>query len=251
MTFEDQIKEGFQEMKKECVTWKEEWKEKIRSDPKMYEDGDVEVLYKFDNQKTIDLWDTACDRDWEEGFSNCTFQRSKAGHALFSGFLDSTRMPKDGRVNRTGWANASGPEARRSFYRNASYDWTLFTHLVMRVRGDGRNYAIILRTHGMMDVTWFDIYSYGLYTHGGPYWQYCKIPFSRFFYMAKGRLQDQQVDIPLTKVKSLGFTLMDTKTGPFSLEIDYIGLCFDPSHTEEFAYEMYYTPEYKYINPSG
>lgn len=41
------------------------------------------------------------------------------------------------------------------------------------------------------------------------------------------------------QVKNIGFTLGDKADGPFQLEIDFIGVCNDHAHTEEFAYEMY------------
>lgn len=57
----------------------------------------------------------------------------------------------------------------------------------------------------------------------------------------RGRVQDKQCPIPRNKVSSLGITaasgnLMD---GDFRLEIDYIGLEYDPVLEETFAYEQY------------
>lgn len=62
----------------------------------------------------------------------------------------------------------------------------------------------------------------------------------------RGRVQDKQRPIPLDQISSVGITaagrvLMD---GPFNLEIDYIGLEYDPLNEEEFAYEMYRVPQY-------
>jgi NADH dehydrogenase [ubiquinone] 1 alpha subcomplex assembly factor 1 len=71
-----------------------------------------------------------------------------------------------------------------------------------------------------------------------------QIPFSKFFLSSKGRIQDKQNPIPLDKVTHVGISAGDKINGHFHLEIDYIGLEFDPTHTEEFAYEMYTMPKY-------
>lgn len=41
------------------------------------------------------------------------------------------------------------------------------------------------------------------------------------------------------QVKTIGFTLGDKADGAFQLEIDFIAVCNDRAHTEEFAYELY------------
>ncbi|KAG9465682.1 hypothetical protein GDO78_017909 [Eleutherodactylus coqui] len=89
---------------------------------------------------------------------------------------------------------------------------------------------------------WDDLYNYFLYTRGGPYWQDVKIPLSKFFMTSRGRIQDGQYPLWPDKITTLGFTLGDRADGPFQLEIDFIGLCRDEAHTEEFAYELYKSP---------
>lgn len=96
-----------------------------------------------------------------------------------------------------------------------------------------------------------------------------QIPFSKFFLSSRGRVQDDQHPLwvdkvgrrrfhPGTKrtrdafrhprkvqilvffqVNTVGLTLGDKTDGPFQLEIDFIGVCKDYAHTEEFAYEAY------------
>ena len=73
---------------------------------------------------------------------------------------------------------------------------------------------------------------------------YLQIPFSKFYLAAKGRIQDKQEKIELTKISYVGITLADAYNGPFNLEVDYIGLYYDSNHQQDFAYEMYEVPSY-------
>jgi NADH dehydrogenase [ubiquinone] 1 alpha subcomplex assembly factor 1 len=100
----------------------------------------------------------------------------------------------------------------------------------------------MLYVPGSIDVTWGDTYAYPLHTHGGPYWQYEKIPFSRFLHTVGGRIQDVQKPIIRNHISSVGITLMDRIDGEFQLEIDFIGVYNDRSHEELFAYEQYSIP---------
>ena len=98
-------------------------------------------------------------------------------------------------------------------------------------------------TKNTWNIFWGDIWTYPLYTHGGPYWQITKIPFSKFLLTSAGRFQDKQERVrQATRIGSIGITLQDRFNGPFQLEIDWIGVCFDITHNEKFAYEGYSLP---------
>merc|ERR1719309_278617 len=131
----------------------------------------------------------------------------------------------------------------KSWNRDSYFDWRHYTHLVLRVRGDGRSYMVNLSCRGTYDITWDVMWQYALFTRGGPYWQFCRIPFSKFFKAYRGRIQDRQIELMKHQISHVGFTMSDGIDGPFNLEIDYIGLQWDPSHEEEFAYELYKAPK--------
>jgi len=165
-------------------------------------------------------------------------EMSSTGTGIFSGYLN-TRLPKDGRIVYAGYCNITSVPKQKSFRREVYHDWTPYTHLVLRVRGDGRCYMLNISTTGIFDLTWNDVYNYVLHTRGGPHWQYIRVPFSKLVFASKGRLQDDQTEITLNEIRTFGITLADDVTGHFRLEIDYIGLEHDESHKEEFAYESY------------
>ena len=62
-----------------------------------------------------------------------------------------------------------------SFARKTHLNWCQYSHLVMRVRGDGRSYMINISTAGFYDLSWNDVYNYVLFTRGGPYYQLVKV----------------------------------------------------------------------------
>ena len=157
---------------------------------------------------------------------------------IFSGILDPQQL-RDGKIKRSGYCNVSSVKEIKSLQRRKTMDWGPYTHLILRIRGDGRNYLLTLATPGPFDILWNDSYQYVLHTRGGPYWQYTKIPFSRFFLVSKGRIQDSQESVPKEHIVSFGITCADKIPGKFKLEIDFIGVENDQVHTEEFAYEMY------------
>lgn len=74
--------------------------------------------------------------------------------------------------------NSSSPLCflfQASFDRKKHFDWSSFNTLHLRVRGDGRPWMINIATETYFSHQKDDIYSYFLYTRGGPYWQDIKV----------------------------------------------------------------------------
>lgn len=238
LPYKERMKHGWKELKNEISLWSQEVKEHLESDPLLtYRPGEVDVVWQFSGEKSTENWIVTCDKDHNEGFSHCTLTTNKEGKGLFSGEIIQ-RVPLDGRVTRAGYCNIKTQRTRKSFKRDAYLDWSHYNMLIMKVRGDGRNYMLNIHTRGYFDIHWNDIYHFVLFTRGGPYWQVARIPLSKFFLSSKGRVQDQQMPLPTRHVTEFGITAA-RYSGNFSLEIDYIGLEFDPSHVEETAYELY------------
>ncbi|VBB25961.1 unnamed protein product [Acanthocheilonema viteae] len=195
----------------------------------------------FKTPESFKFWRCGADSDSNEGFSKCEFISTDRKTALFRGTL-STKLIKDGRIERAGWA-AIKLEERGPFMKKRYFSkWSNYSHFLIKCRGDGRTYKISLNSPLLFDITWGDAHSYYLHTHGGPYWQYEAIPFSKFIHTVRNRIMDKQYPIKNNNVSSLLIMLMDRIDGDFSLEIDYIGVVHDRSHLEEHSYEAYQLP---------
>ncbi|XP_068435752.1 complex I intermediate-associated protein 30, mitochondrial [Clinocottus analis] len=196
------------------------------------------VMWAFRGPESLKQWTVSSDREIG-GHSEVQLTLGKNNNTCFlSGTLNAT-PPKDGETRYSGYCTLRSQQPLRSFDRKKHYDLSSFNTLHLRVRGDGRPWMISIAAEKYYSHQKDDIYNYFLYTRGGPYWQDVKIPFSKFFLTHRGRIQDDQHHLWLDKINTIGFTLGDKADGQFQLEIDFIAVCKDYAHTEEFAYELY------------
>nr|XP_004660957.2 complex I intermediate-associated protein 30, mitochondrial [Jaculus jaculus]XP_045013762.1 complex I intermediate-associated protein 30, mitochondrial [Jaculus jaculus]XP_045013763.1 complex I intermediate-associated protein 30, mitochondrial [Jaculus jaculus] len=204
----------------------------------------AKVIWKFREKEDLHKWIVTSDKTIG-GRSEIFLKMGKNNQsALLYGTL-SSEVPHDGESNQSGYCAMISRIPRGAFERKRPYDWSLFNTLYLRVRGDGRAWMVTIRQDTDFVQKKNQMYSYFMFTRGGPYWQEVKIPFSKFFFSNQGRIRDVQCQLVLDKISSIGFTLADKVDGPFFLEIDFIGVFNDPAHTEEFAYEN--SPD---LNPS-
>ncbi|GFR80827.1 complex I intermediate-associated protein 30, mitochondrial [Elysia marginata] len=239
------LKMTFQNLGPELKLFYQEQKQAYTGFPLLSVDhGNYEVIYTFNDPESVKSWAVTADRDNDGGKSTANFTFSKNRTGLFHGYL-CKEVPKDGVTKYAGYANITSPKPMKSFGRESQMDWSLFNCLLLRLRGDGRPYMIVIGCNFHYDINWLNRWSYPVFTRGGPYWQHVKIPLSKFFTTHHGRIQDKQEFLPLKIINSLGITAADSAEGPFSLEIDSIALMNDVNLTDKHAYEMYENKYYE------
>ncbi|XP_034938240.1 complex I intermediate-associated protein 30, mitochondrial [Chelonus insularis] len=237
-----ELKERLQFVIDEFKLMGQEIKTKLTQDPIWrlpHDEVDIQWQFKGDPARIND-WVVSMDSDFGFGRSYATLEMTPEGHGIFHGNID-TRPIQDGVIKRTGYCNLRSVRRRAAFHRTIPLGWDAYTHIVLRVRGDGRNYMINLHPTNEFDISWHDLWSYVLHTRGGPYWQYVKIPFSKFFFSSKGRIQDKQAGVLMYKLTFISITAVEP-AGPFKLEIDFVGVERDDRFQEHSAYELYISP---------
>jgi hypothetical protein len=208
--------------------------------PKLPDHGEFEYLFKFKTDDDLAKWKVNTDQGFSVGKSKAKLCLTDRKTAHFSGYLSQQfDRPELTKALYTGYANMQSLAQFKSFRRLKNFNFIGFTHFLLKIRGDGRTYVLVLNTPDYYKETQTFIHTTPLYTRGGPHWQYAKIPFSKFFHNSQGRIADKQYRFSSTGVKSIGITLMDHVEGPFSLEIDSISLLRDDVAYEQFAYETY------------
>ncbi|XP_042307964.1 complex I intermediate-associated protein 30, mitochondrial [Sceloporus undulatus] len=198
----------------------------------------TKVVWEFRTEEDLKKWVISSDAEIGGKSEICLKLGKNNQSAVLYGTLNTT-VPRDGETRYSGYCSMRSKPRLVAFDRKSPYDWSTFNTLHLRVRGDGRPWMINIYTDPYFSHQKDDLYSYFMFTRGGPYWEEIKIPFSKFFFSSRGRIQDSQHELWLDKISTLGLTVGDKVDGPFQLEIDYIGLIQDRAHTEECAYELY------------
>lgn len=195
------------------------------------------ILWQYTGPESLKDFKLITDKDIGGG-STAELAISRNNKLLFQGNLN-TDIPRDGQTVRSGYCALRTLNKYGSFNRKLQIDLTPFNMLHLRIKGDGRAYMVNIYTHSYFSLTHDDVWSYFMFTRGGPYWQTVNIPFAKFFLSSKGRVQDKQSPVDLERVTAFGLTMADAINGEFTLELDSISASYDATETEEFVYEEY------------
>lgn len=111
---------------REFLKWTDEWRDVFRMDPTCGRlHGDYQVMWRFNNKAAISEWMVSCDKDIDEGKSECEFVLSPQGTGVFRGKV-STELNKAGQAKRTGYCNIASPI--KTVGRNVQLTRCVFVH---------------------------------------------------------------------------------------------------------------------------
>jgi monofunctional biosynthetic peptidoglycan transglycosylase len=104
--------------------------------------------------------------------------------------------------------------------RTVSLNYNLKDHtgILIRVKGDGKNYQFRVRTNGRFDGV---SYRYMFATKADT-WVTIEIPFDRFSPVFRGRVLNNVGPIVPSNIQQVGFLIANKRSENFKLEIDWI-----------------------------
>jgi hypothetical protein len=74
--------------------------------------------------------------------------------------------PQKTKAMYTGYANITSIPRYKAFYRQKLIDINQYTHFRIKLRGDGRNYMLILKNNQKFQEAQTYLFMHPIYTHG-------------------------------------------------------------------------------------
>lgn len=159
------------------------------------------ILFDFDSEAACNSWIPINDVVMG-GISHSRFDYVGESIAVFSGTVSLE--------------NSSGFASLRS--TPSLYDLRGYSGLQLRVRGDGKQYKLNLKTEAALDgVQYQAVFK----TEAGA-WTEIVIPFSKFVPMFRGAHAYDSPPLDPGSICSFGFLISDKQEGPFRMDIDWI-----------------------------
>lgn len=139
--------------------------------------------------------------------------------AHFHGYLNLDLPKNNPEITRSGYAMFRTKDQTESWLTGNSYwDWTEYSSLVLRVRGDRRKYLVNIQANTPL-VT--DLFQHRLFLNRPGEWETVVIPLNDFVMTNWGVIQDG-CEINKSEIKTVGIGLLDKQYGPYSLHVDWI-----------------------------
>jgi monofunctional biosynthetic peptidoglycan transglycosylase len=159
------------------------------------------MLIDFNNPDEGENWQIVND-DVMGGVSQSKILFNDTGTATFQG--------------RISLENNGGFASTRS--KPHSFRLGGYTGLHVRLKGDGKDYQLRVRTDKRLDGI---SYRYRFTTQPGP-WMNIRVPFSEFVPTFRGRILSNVPPISPEQIQQIGFLISDKQAGEFRIEIDWI-----------------------------
>jgi NADH dehydrogenase [ubiquinone] 1 alpha subcomplex assembly factor 1 len=159
------------------------------------------ILFDFDSEAACNSWVPINDVVMG-GVSHSRFDYVGESTAKFSGAVSLK--------------NSGGFASIRS--TPSSYDLRTYAGLLLRIRGDGKQYKMNLKTEAALDgVQYQAVFE----TEAGA-WIEIRMPFSKFVPMFRGVYAYDSPPLDTASICSFGLLISDKQAGPFRLDIDRI-----------------------------
>jgi monofunctional biosynthetic peptidoglycan transglycosylase len=158
------------------------------------------TLFDFQTAAGTDAWQVVND-DVMGGVSTSAFALTN-GVAVFQGTVSLE--------NNGGFASVRSMPARHDIAGCGTF--------VIRTRGDGRRYKLVVRTDRGFDRALYQL----AFTTKPDVWEEHRLPLKQFVPTFRGRVLSGEPPLDPRRVASVGFLIADKQEGPFRLEIAWI-----------------------------
>jgi monofunctional biosynthetic peptidoglycan transglycosylase len=98
------------------------------------------------------------------------------------------------------------------------FDLSKYHGLIVRVKGDGKDYRLRLRTDNGHDGIAYQTH----FSTEKDSWIAARLPFDAFIPVFRGRVIEDAPELNVSGIRRIGFMISDKQAGPFRLEIEWI-----------------------------